>query len=31
MPTVARGNQPVPALSKSPAHDESVACVVFFF
>ena len=31
MPTVARGNQHVPALSKSPAHDESVACVGFFF
>lgn len=31
MPTVARGNPHVPALSKSPAHDESVTCVGFFF
>ena len=30
MPTVARGNPHVPALSKSPARDESVACVGFF-
>ena len=30
MPTVARGNPHVPALSKSPALDESVACVGFF-
>ena len=30
MPTVARGNPHVPALSKSPARHESVACVGFF-
>ena len=30
MSTVTRGNSHVPALSKSPARDESVACVGFF-
>lgn len=31
MPIVASGNPHVPALSKSPARDESVAYVGFFF
>ena len=30
MPTVTRGNSHVPALSKSPARDESVVCVGIF-
>ena len=30
MPTGTRGNSHVPALSKSPARDESVVCVGIF-